>query len=129
MEFSKIKMFITGEKKWDQDINTVGGLKDVVLYESCYRNAPSANAQQGKISSGINHYVFSPPLMDITVDVPHESGYNSNRVFVDYNNKIQQMVDFFYIKCIDLAITLKNNFYYRYNYLFLWLTEFLRLIY
>jgi hypothetical protein len=86
-------MFVTGEKKWDQDINTVGGLKDVVLYESCYSNAPSANAQQGKISSGINHYVFSPPLMDITLDVPHESGYLSSRVSVDYNNKIQQMID------------------------------------
>jgi hypothetical protein len=86
-------MFTTEQRKWDQDINTVGGLKDAVFYDSCYSNAASANTQQGKISCGINHITFSAPNADLTVDVPYESGYLGNRVFVDYNSKIQNMID------------------------------------
>jgi hypothetical protein len=83
-------MFSTGQNTWDSDINTLGGIKNVTLYESCYSNNASANAQQGKISSGVNSIIFEPPRLDLTLDVPRESGYLGNRVMVDYN-KIQKI--------------------------------------
>jgi hypothetical protein len=85
-------MFSTGQNSWNTDINSLGGIKNVTLYESCYSNNASANAQQGKISSGVNSIVFEPPHLDLTLDIPRESGYLGNRVVVDYD-KIQKIYD------------------------------------
>jgi hypothetical protein len=85
-------MFSTGQNLWDSDINSLGGIKNVTLYESCYSNNASANAQQGKISSGVNSIIFEPPKLDLTTDVPRESGYLGNRIMVDYN-KMQRIYE------------------------------------
>lgn len=58
--------------EWDTNINTNGGLKDVMLVNSPYSNVPSANATQGTLTYGNLVNEYEPPKVIIH---PQDDGY------------------------------------------------------
>lgn len=69
--------------EWDTNINTNGGLKDVMLVNSPYSNVPSANATQGTLTYGNLVTEFEPPKVIIH---PQDDGYYVRNRF-DMNTK------------------------------------------
>jgi hypothetical protein len=102
--------FKTENQLWTKDINTVGGIKDVVLYESCYSNTPSANAQQGKIDGGQNANVFNAPNLYTVTSIPTELKFPGNRVTTDPRDRIQKLADA-YPSPYDSAVTADKENY------------------
>lgn len=71
-------MTYSSKDEWDTSISSVGGKKDVLLVSSPWSHNPSANPNQGVLTSGVLVNEFDPP--EIIIEPATDGYFYQNRM-------------------------------------------------